>query len=802
MITSTLRQALNRTATGSAAFAAIIIAVLLIASVYLFFSTSHPAKAQVPQVGTHTLVSSYYSLEGKMTSTLMLLNQGPTPFEVWPTLFNMTGKRLDVTPITMKGNQFREIDLRELVAKADPSFQQGSLQVLYQGKDLVLGGVVQLLDAERSLIFDEELVEPSKMFVSSRLEGVWWLPSHKHELHLVLSNTTESPVLTTISVSSIALKRQETVNLNLMPHETRIIDVRRELVWGNGGALPKAGGISIVHTGPSGAILSRAMIQEPKTGYSSIVEFYDPHRAKSSELHGSGLRLGKIGDEKLMSVAVARNVGNTDTVVKGRIPYTVNDGSKAAVDLQEIRLAPGETGIIDISEAIEARNIGERVASSGLEFKYTSEPGSVVMAAISASRDSHQVFRVPIIDPKVQRSSTGGYPWMIDGDSSTFIYIKNVTDRPQQYSMQLDFEGGLYVLGLKTVEAGQTVTLDVRALRDNQVPDLDGEVIPVDAKRGHIHWSVRGPENHVLIGRSEQVDTAKGISMTAACGLCCPDSFWQSWVDPGDAAGIIGEVGQFLAVEEDVDCYGNILAPFETNATDWVSSDTSVATCEYTGLTTAQGYGTSTITGHWNGYTWSEFGDPGEETCIPSDPMPTSPSAPCDVYEPATECDIAVRFNGSKDLLNLLTFPFGDQTLGFKDFSHSWRWQVEIQGIVSDDASTWSLRQSYNGRKREILGSDPVRVRRLNVLWPQESPEPSFRQQPPGDTVFFWIDGPGHSKSEEGQNVNYLRQVQNFTSYAVKGRRACRVRWHLRLQVDGGIITGSSAGLGHIPPSV
>jgi hypothetical protein len=68
----------------------------------------------------------------------------------------------------------RAINLRERVP-ANSAFEEGSLQVTYTGMGLELGGVVLMVDAELSLIFDEEFSEPAKDFQSSRLEGVWWL---------------------------------------------------------------------------------------------------------------------------------------------------------------------------------------------------------------------------------------------------------------------------------------------------------------------------------------------------------------------------------------------------------------------------------------------------------------------------------------------------------------------------------------------------------------------------------------------------------------------------------------------------
>ena len=40
-----------------------------------------------------------------------------------------------------------------------------------------------------------------------------------------------------------------------------------------------------------------------------------------------------------------------------------------------------------------------------------------------------------------------------------------------------------------------------------------------------LHWSMRGAENLVLIGRAEQVDAARGLATSYACQNCCPDRF-------------------------------------------------------------------------------------------------------------------------------------------------------------------------------------------------------------------------------------------------------------------------------------
>jgi hypothetical protein len=153
---------------------------------------------------------------------------------------------------------------------------------------------------------------------------VWWLPSPKTgEVSLALSNTTDSPLSFTASIDGASPKRKAETILELRPHETRLMDVQRDLLEKHGrGQMPQFGGISIEHNGVKGAMVARAMAQDVSVGYSLAVQFVDPKAAKSSDLQGAGLRLGEAGGEQLTPVIVARNASATETIVSGRVPYT------------------------------------------------------------------------------------------------------------------------------------------------------------------------------------------------------------------------------------------------------------------------------------------------------------------------------------------------------------------------------------------------------------------------------------------------------------------------------------------------
>jgi len=335
-----------------------------------------------------------------------------------------------------------------------PWFEEGSLQITHYGMDMQLGAQVKMIDAEHSLIFDEQLMQ--MMSMSSRLEGVWWLRSHKSDMRLVLSNTADSALNVTVTIDGIDPRQTEPLELNLAAHETRVINARNLALNGNGN-LRKVGGLSISYEAAPGALMARGFIDEPSSGFSSAIEFWDPLMAHSSKLDGGGLRLRAEGRE-LTPVVVARNIGTAESTITGNMPYTAQDGSMSLLRIPGVRLRPGEVETIDISHAIRMSGIKTQgIASAGLEFEYSSAPGTVVISGQSVSSDGNQVFRLPFIDADAEPSSTGGYPWYIEGDSSTIVYIKNVTDQPRQYTLQLRYDGGVYALGVKTVEARQTV---------------------------------------------------------------------------------------------------------------------------------------------------------------------------------------------------------------------------------------------------------------------------------------------------------------------------------------------------------
>lgn len=307
-----------------------------------------------------------------------------------------------------------------------------------------------------------------------------------------------------------------------------------------------------------------------------------------------------MAGEDLTPVIVSRNLSNSTAILRGRIPYTRNDGSVSVAPLRDVHLKPGEVRAWELKEVGSLQRAG--VASAGLEFDYDTEPGSLIVSALSVSRRGSHVFAVPMLDPAAQKSSTGVYPFYLDYGSSTVVYIKNTTAVTQRYVAHLNFDGGAYRIGLKTLKPAETVALDIRELRDSQLPDDEGRTIPNNINRGQVRWTIiqsEGTHLLALIGRAEHADEARAISSTYACQNCCGDFVQDSFISPSGVEMQVGQSVNLRAFELRSDCYG-FAYPVEQSAS-WNSSNSSVVSVS-DGQVTPMSGGQSTINASWNSF--------------------------------------------------------------------------------------------------------------------------------------------------------------------------------------------------------
>jgi hypothetical protein len=537
----------------------------------------------------------------------MLNNKGSEPILALPTFYSLGGSRLQLEPITVGAASYLDIELSHLLAQAGEEFRQGSVNISYQGGNQQLGAQVKMVDAEKELIWAEQFVYGSK-FVSSRLETVWWLPFDETKTRVVVSNTSGGTVTATIAVVGTAPEQSAPAKIMLAPWETRVLDIMTDLVGHGHGLVKFKGGISIVHTGSPGALLARMLIAAPERGYSAAASFIDPEMTASQRWHGNGLRLRNLDGTTLEPVLAVRNTSEQLSQIQGRIIYTSPDGSTSTINFQQGHIAPGATRVFNVSTLIKNANIPNAVTYGGIELEYDTPKGTILTSLQSVSRNGDHVFQVPMFDPQNMPSSAGGFPWKADGDYTTIVYIKNETAVARKFVSHLVYGSGQYSLGIRELKPGETMAIDFREFRDNQSPDSQGNLIPLDVDKGQIAWSVLGAEDKVLSGRSEQVSLTDGVASTYACANCCPNVIYEVFVDPFSLTTEVGLINQFTTTQTEQNCYGTLLGPYQGYANEWNSFNPGVATIDFTGNSEAVGLGDTNIEGCVERTIWYNWG--------------------------------------------------------------------------------------------------------------------------------------------------------------------------------------------------
>ena len=550
----------------------------------------------------HTLVGGFYTTRNGFESKLMMNNKGPQPIEVAPTLYGENGAIMQMPTVTVERNSFITVNLRDWVDFAGEAFRQGNIRLFHRGKDLVLGCNMLIIDESKSLIFENKFSELGN-FDSRRLEGVWYIPNNDTDSTVVLTNTSDEFLTVTATLTKNPHNSSSAQTFTLLPHEVKVLDVRRDFPQGNVFAGAKVLGLSLAHDGAEESLLAWTMIKDESKGYSNIATFTNPVKAKSNQYHGAGLQLGSVGDDELEPVVVLRNTTDAKVDVKIKVPYTKEGGSKQTLSVNTVKLNAREVHLVNMQRAANLRN----VKAAGIEIEYTGNPGSVVASAQSVSKSGTQVFRTLLWDAPALKSASSLYPFTIEGTSSTKAYIKNAGFKDEVYVSHITWgTDGEYFIPIKTIKEGETVEIDVKKLRDEQIPDERGRTIPLNISKGQIHWLLRRSdttkeaalENKVpLVGQALQIDTSKGVQYSYFCLSCCEYGAYSfGTLVPSNAQAQHPVSFQYRILEDGRDCYGNGIYSRDITVLgyDWTSTNPSVATVSG-GYATTQGGGQTQI---------------------------------------------------------------------------------------------------------------------------------------------------------------------------------------------------------------
>jgi hypothetical protein len=500
-----------------------------------------PPKPPFSAPSSQTMYAPVTGLPQSSGAELAINNNGPGDVVVSPVFYDEQGQAYPAQALTLGPAEVRHLSIETILpAEFKNRNRMGGMSLSYQGGMMEV--VAQITIFGRGNAGSVDIPFSAAMDYRSTIqEAVWWMPRHSTAA-IILGNDSD------VSISaSLAFSSGDSQNVRLAPHTTEIVERR---VSGQQGDSPES--LRIQTDGPTGSLRATGFVRTSDHKFTSGILFYDPQNVRQQHLFASNLRI-KNAEPHL----ALKNI--SDAILTARPKFFPSTGSTGdLLELAPVTIAPGRSVEVNLSPLTSAAMTRADLDSVSVQVVNSGAAGSLIGALCAMNETMQIVWTVPLRDSGAKRNSTGGYPWKLDDDYTSIISITNVGEAPAKFIAAISYTGGKYIPAERELAVGETAFFDLRKLRDEQLPDKDGKVIPANVVSGQFHWSiVKATDAKRLIGRTEVVSQSAKVSSSFSCPVCCPDSGpYSNGFTPGSVIILVDGFEPVTASGDYLNCYG------------------------------------------------------------------------------------------------------------------------------------------------------------------------------------------------------------------------------------------------------
>jgi len=547
--------------------------------------------ATCTQVAEQKIYAPLIELPESQGTEINLNCRSPHEMVVTPIFYTQKGDAINGPTFTMQPAEVKTVDLKTLMPKNIRNRHDwGGMALSYTGTSLEMWGQLRLLRVSRGGSADITFVNlPDKR--SDTRNAVFWLPADGEAI-IALGNLSDSPALAELQFSN-----GDVQEVSIPAFGTELVRRRSEERSNSEKGKPEA--VTINSKGVTGSVIPAGVIASTDGSFTSAIRFYDTQNIVQPNLYSTRFRLGNVKARMLL-----RNTG-TKTISATPRFLPVGDDPTAFIDLPSVTLEPNQVADVDLKPLESAVQSDSRYDAVSIQVLNSGDPGSLVGALNGIDTVTGMTYDVPLRDSGGVRISTGAYPWRLDHDVSTIASVTNISPMPSAIVVQINYPGGSYLLDPRRLAAGETAVYDLRKIRDEQVPDRNGNTIPRSVNGGQFRWFIHGAGSGRLLGRIEMLSQSQGISSSYSCNDPCPPQFGDVWFDIPVVILNVNEEAYQTAYEMDYDSYGNPYGPFSPWIIGWWCSDTNVISMnsgEITGL--APGFSDTAAIVQYERYGW------------------------------------------------------------------------------------------------------------------------------------------------------------------------------------------------------
>lgn len=482
-------------------------------------------------------------------------------------VFDADGRRIPARELTLGPLESREVDLGDLTSGRNG---YGGISFRHDGRPLDVAGHVMIMHRGRGLLFDEHFQLRSQ-FLGNRLVGTTDLGVTPSASLFVVSNTLGERRRVTIQATSGG--RRGTTNLTLGPHETQTVP------FANLFGQPEAAGrnptdtamaIEVEHDGARGEVLVQGLLMGPQ-GLAANMRFADRAKLISRRALSPVLRLNHGQSPRL----ALYNLGSAALPVTPVVHYRTGD-TLGRLKLAPIPLLGRAVRGDDLTPALAALPPGAR--DLGLSLEHDGPPGSFVAELLMIDPGSGAVVPATPKDAEGEGAVGMTFTWRLHDTATTVIALANPNaDKAIPFQLILFFDGKTYALdGGGFLQPGEVKHIDIRRLRDEQIPGQGGVLLPTGVMMGQAKAIVRNElgQNYRIIGQAISVGAHGPAAGSLGCALCPPDPS-HVVLSPGSFTGNVGTNQQIYPWIY----WSDMSSSLNNNpyAIDWYPANSSVA---------------------------------------------------------------------------------------------------------------------------------------------------------------------------------------------------------------------------------
>jgi hypothetical protein len=420
------------------------------------------------------------------------------------TVYSLDGTALAPVSITLNGSETRNLDIKALAPDQASKQNLGGVSISFTGATMGVGAQITISGHNGFGNVDAPLLADST-YKSNSIDAVWWAPAHAHS-YLILGNSSADTLKVDLTYGA---GKQDQVKL--APHATvlqKVDDGSDDL------SLEAVDSVHVTAPGDPGALRLTGYTISDDEHFVSTIQAFDPASSTEPAIYANGLHFS--GGTNHM---VVKNASTQALRISATIFPLKTDSSPGTISISPTAVMAGATAELDLSGIV-----GKQTEFDGAAVKVesTGSAGSVIASFVHHDRQG-RVVRSSIFkdigDPAV---STGSYPWRLDGQFQTSLYITNVGKVRAAFGGHIvPAEGPSYLIDSHYLDVGETAVFDLRQIRDQQIPDPKGVRLPKQSIAAQFEWTtIFGDGTQRLIGKSESVDESSSVSAISSNASC------------------------------------------------------------------------------------------------------------------------------------------------------------------------------------------------------------------------------------------------------------------------------------------